>query len=74
MHVKPENIGIIAPYRAHVNLLKNIIQNGIEINTVDQYQGRDKEIILYSCAKSSISNNNIKQVLCFIFISQIDYN
>ena len=62
MHVKPENIGIIAPYRAHVNLLKNVIQNGIEINTVDQYQGRDKQIILYSCAKSLINSNNVKQI------------
>lgn len=26
--------------------------NDLEINTVDQYQGRDKEAILYSCTKS----------------------
>ena len=25
----------------------------IEINTVDQYQGRDKEVIIYSCTKHS---------------------
>ncbi|KYM94899.1 DNA2-like helicase, partial [Cyphomyrmex costatus] len=46
------NIGIIAPYNAHINLLKKIIDKEIEVNTVDQYQGRDKDVILYSCTKS----------------------
>ncbi|XP_017791107.1 PREDICTED: DNA replication ATP-dependent helicase/nuclease DNA2 [Habropoda laboriosa] len=63
MDSKPQNIGIIAPYRAHVNLLRKIVQNDIEINTVDQYQGRDKEVIIYSCAKSLINSNDIKEDL-----------
>ncbi|KYM81394.1 DNA2-like helicase [Atta colombica] len=46
------NIGIIAPYNAHINLLKKVIDKEVEINTVDQYQGRDKDVILYSCTKS----------------------
>lgn len=46
------NIGIIAPYNAHINLLKKIIDREVEVNTVDQYQGRDKDVILYSCTKS----------------------
>lgn len=46
------NIGIIAPYNAHINLLRKIIDKEVEINTVDQYQGRDKDVILYSCTKS----------------------
>ncbi|CAK9803234.1 DNA replication ATP-dependent helicase/nuclease DNA2 [Anthophora quadrimaculata] len=63
MDMIPQNIGIIAPYRAHVNLLKKMVQKDIEINTVDQYQGRDKEIIIYSCAKSLINSNNVKEDL-----------
>lgn len=47
-----KNIGIIAPYNAHINLLRKIIDKEIEVNTVDQYQGRDKDVVLYSCAKS----------------------
>nr|XP_012226451.1 PREDICTED: DNA replication ATP-dependent helicase/nuclease DNA2 [Linepithema humile] len=54
--VYARNIGIIAPYNAHINLLKKIINKEVEVNTVDQYQGRDKDIILYSCAKSVESN------------------
>lgn len=56
--VKERSIGIIAPYTAQVELLKKCMQKSdepvardIEVNTVDQYQGRDKEIIIYSCTK-----------------------
>ncbi|CAH8562448.1 unnamed protein product [Heterobilharzia americana] len=45
-----KDIGIIAPYRAQVSLLKNKIKENsfedIEVNTVDQFQGRDKRLIL----------------------------
>jgi superfamily I DNA and/or RNA helicase len=27
----------------------------IEVNTVDQYQGRDKEVIIYSCTKNTVA-------------------
>jgi len=50
--VHARNIGIIAPYNVQINLLKKIIDNEVEVNTVDQYQGRDKDIILYSCTRS----------------------
>ncbi|XP_046738978.1 DNA replication ATP-dependent helicase/nuclease DNA2 [Diprion similis] len=46
-------IGVIAPYREQVNLLRDIIKQDVEVNTVDQYQGRDKEIILYSGTRSN---------------------
>lgn len=62
MNVRLDNIGVIAPYRAHVNLLKKIVTQDIEINTVDQYQGRDKEIVIYSCAKSLSNPDDIKEV------------
>lgn len=51
------DIGIITPYRRQVDLiegkLKNMQLNEIEVNTVDQYQGRDKEVIIISCVKCS---------------------
>lgn len=41
-------IGIIAPYALQVELLRKSVaqhfDNAIEVNTVDQYQGRDKEV------------------------------
>lgn len=31
------------------------VHSDIEVNTVDQYQGRDKEVIIYSCTKNAIA-------------------
>lgn len=55
------SIGVIATFTSQVNVLKKIVDKfeiglsdehkGIEVNTVDQYQGRDKSIIIYSCTK-----------------------
>lgn len=47
--VRAANIGVIAPYVLQVELLKQIIHKcegneDVEVNTVDQYQGRDKEV------------------------------
>ncbi|XP_031846544.2 DNA replication helicase/nuclease 2 isoform X2 [Nomia melanderi] len=61
--VKLQNVGVIAPYRAHVSLLKEIVNKDVEVNTVDQYQGRDKDIIIYSCARSLSDNSDIKEDL-----------
>ena len=57
-----DQIGIIAPYQSQVQHLKQMafdqLQTAdVEINSVDQYQGRDKEAILYSCTKSEETGN-----------------
>lgn len=48
MNVDSKMIGIIAPYALQVDLLRKSVQQlydaDIEVNTVDQYQGRDKEV------------------------------
>lgn len=65
------DIGIIAPFRAQVILLQQLIVKfnevfgfssgtGVEVNTVDQFQGREKSVIIYSC----VSNCNTKDYLC----------
>lgn len=50
MGLASKMIGIIAPYALQVDLLKQSVakhfDNEIEVNTVDQYQGRDKEVHL----------------------------
>lgn len=52
--VTGDSIGVIAPYRGQVDAMKTIFSHhsAVEVNTVDQYQGRDKKIIIYSCTKS----------------------
>ncbi|MCG8812565.1 AAA family ATPase [Tenacibaculum finnmarkense] len=72
---KPFEIGIIAGYRGQVELLKNKIkfsdypnfniQNEdkskslIEINTVDKFQGAERDIIIYDIVRSDKENTKI---------------
>ncbi|KAJ4428147.1 hypothetical protein ANN_24162, partial [Periplaneta americana] len=54
--VTGSSIGVIAPYRAQVALLRKMVpsdgDSGVEVNTVDQYQGRDKDVIIFSCTRT----------------------
>jgi senataxin len=54
-------IGIITPYKSQLRALKerfatrfgNDIEDMIEFNTTDAYQGRESEIIIFSCVRAS---------------------
>lgn len=51
-----EHIGVIAPYNAQVSFLKKLLHGDypqIEISTVDGFQGREKEIIIFSLVRSN---------------------
>lgn len=57
---------MIAPYRGQVYLVRESLQSAglqIEVNTVDQYQGREKNVIIVSFTKSLMSeNDNLSEV------------
>ncbi|KAF7592102.1 DEAD-box type RNA helicase [Aspergillus hancockii] len=54
-------IGIITPYKGQLKLLKthfaakygNAIFNMIDFNTTDAFQGRESEVIIFSCVRAS---------------------
>lgn len=48
-------IGVVSAYRYQVQTLKRNIQHGIEVLTVDQFQGRDKECVFISFVRSNTS-------------------
>ncbi len=50
--VKKEWIGVISPYDDQVDLLRQMI-SGVEVSTVDGYQGREKEVIVISFVRSN---------------------
>nr|CAD7448272.1 unnamed protein product [Timema bartmani] len=52
------DIAVISPYRVQVKLLQRVFRSHpyIDINTVDQYQGRDKPVVILSCSQSSVVN------------------
>ena len=46
----------------------------VEVNTVDQYQGRDKHVIIVSFVKSSVAKDghvSIVNVYCYWIIQKI---
>jgi senataxin len=56
------NIGVITPYQKQVAHLKKIFGNlipSLEINTVDSYQGREKDIIIFSSVRAKNSAGKI---------------
>lgn len=76
------SIGVIAPFRAQVALLRKLVAGStdkdVEVNTVDQYQGRDKDIIIFSCTKTdhapkkSLPAKN-KVYTFYIFVAYSDF-
>ncbi|KAK1384450.1 putative helicase MAGATAMA 3 [Heracleum sosnowskyi] len=54
-------IGIISPYRSQVRLLQNKLRDTfgedskdlVDINTVDGFQGREKDVAIISCVRAS---------------------
>lgn len=47
--VKSGEMGIITPYRAQRNRIKEVLKDEeVEVNTVDSFQGREKDVIIFS--------------------------
>ncbi len=54
--IKPEDIAIISPYRAQVELLRRKIDM-VEIDTVDAFQGREKDLVIISSVRANDEEN-----------------
>lgn len=57
--VCPKSVGVISPFRAQLRILEDdpkIIswkEDGLELSTIDRYQGRDKEVIILCTVRSN---------------------
>ena len=54
----PEDIGVISPYAGQVRLIQEMLDgqiDGLEVKSVDGYQGREKEIIVLSTVRANDS-------------------
>ena len=50
IHINLKEIGVIAPYRAHIDRLRKALPyNDLTIGTVHTYQGDERDIIIFSC-------------------------
>lgn len=53
--VKPEEVAVISPYSAQVRLLTSKMPDpGIEVDSVDGFQGREKELVILSLVRSNV--------------------
>ena len=54
--VPPEEIAVISPYSAQVRLLSSQFSKpGLEIDSVDGFQGREKELVIVSLVRSNLT-------------------
>lgn len=55
--VRPDDLGVITPYHDQVQLLERklgeAVENGLEVDTVDGFQGREKEAVIVSLVRSN---------------------
>ncbi|KAE9417818.1 hypothetical protein Angca_009671, partial [Angiostrongylus cantonensis] len=53
--IHPSEIGVMCVYRKQVDLMKSFLSStkDVEINSVDQFQGRDKSVIIWSLVWTS---------------------
>jgi superfamily I DNA and/or RNA helicase len=54
--VAKEGIGVITPYRAQRSRLGERLGEGIEVATVDAFQGREKDVIVFSATATEASS------------------
>ncbi|KAM3624717.1 uncharacterized protein V6R79_000622 [Siganus canaliculatus] len=64
---KPSDVGVIAPYRQQLKCISALLQasafTGVEVNTVDKYQGRDKSLIVFSFVRSTAEEGSLGELL-----------
>jgi uncharacterized protein len=51
--LQPADVMVVAPYNAQVRLLRERLPDGIQVGTVDKFQGREAPIVFYSMGSSS---------------------
>ena len=55
------SVAVISPYKAQVKLLRELFATalgaaaakGVDVNTIDGFQGREKDVVIFSCVRSS---------------------
>ena len=62
--VDPTDVAVITPYRAQVDVLRSRIAAlppGIEVDTVEKFQGRERRVVLFSVVRSNSAQQEQQQ-------------
>jgi superfamily I DNA and/or RNA helicase len=54
-HISKDQIAIITPYKGQVRRMRSILDD-YEIDTVDAFQGREKDVVIISFVRSNLEN------------------
>jgi uncharacterized protein len=63
--LRAKDVMVVAPYNAQVRLLTERLTHGVEIGTVDKFQGRQAPVVFYSMTTSS--GEDVPHGLEFLF-------
>lgn len=53
---RPE-IAVLTPYKKQVGLVRTLVSSDIKVSTVDGFQGREADFIIYTSVRSNASND-----------------
>lgn len=63
--LRPEDILVVAPYNMQVRCLREALPPGVEVGTVDKFQGREAPVVFFSMASST--GEDVPRGLEFLF-------
>ncbi|MGE4266327.1 MAG: AAA domain-containing protein [Deferribacterales bacterium] len=71
-NIKDNSVGIITPFRAQVDEIKRIVSETgqTEIDTIHKFQGREKDIIIFSTVKDKLENGFIDEPMINVAVSR----
>jgi uncharacterized protein len=61
----PADILVVAPYNMQVRCLREVLPDGVDVGTVDKFQGREAAVVFFSMASSS--GDDVPRGLEFVF-------
>lgn len=68
-----EEIGVITPYRQQVVKIKKALEgigrSNIQVGSVEQFQGQERQVIIVSTVRSTIKHNEFDRTHCLGFLS-----
>ncbi|BEP28760.1 IGHMBP2 family helicase [Helicovermis profundi] len=53
--IEDSQIAVISPYKAQTIKIKDLIKHEIEVDTVDSFQGREKDIVIISFVRANLN-------------------
>lgn len=69
-NIDPENIGIVTPYLGQKSVLEDKLEAidlyGVEVGTVEKYQGREKDIIIVSMVRNNRRDQTARTAIGFL--------